>query len=211
VCYHDGVGVKPAVRLRDLAEEYTALLRSAFGERLVAVVLHGPVARGEAGPRFDVDLMVVVDPIAHGRPFGRRELLAAADEAIAPLLAAADMDGIPARLARVVCTRAEAQALLSLDVDLAEDAIVLSDRDGFVVRLLAGVRAALAAVGARRVRADGGSYWTLGDDPAQAGGPTRPAESAIHTSAATTSASAAGSVSASAASPITGGPARNPT
>ena len=211
MCYHSGVGVKPAVRLRDLADEYTALLRSAFGDRLVAVVLHGPVARGEAGPRFDVDLLVVVDPIAHGRPFGRRELLAAADEAITPLLAAADMDGIPARLARVVCARTEVQTLVSLDVDLAEDAVVLWDRDGFVVRMLADVRATLAAVGARRVRDDGASYWALGDDRVQPVGPTRPAASAIHASAATTSPSAAGSVSASAASPITGGPARNPT
>jgi GNAT superfamily N-acetyltransferase len=211
VCYHSRVGVKPAVRLRDLAEEYTALLRSAFGDRLVAVLLHGPVARGEVGACCDVDLLVVVDPIAHGRPFGRRELLAAADEAIAPLLVAADMDGIPARLARVVCARTEAHALVSVDVDLVEDAIVLWDRDGFVVRLLADARATLFAVGARRVRAEGASYWALGDEPAQPVGPTRPADSAIQASAATTSASAAGSVSASAASPITGGPARNPT
>src|SRR5689334_10913081 len=72
-CYHSGVGVKPAVRLRDLAEDYAALLRSAFGERLVAVVLHGPTARGETGSRFTIDLLVVVDPVARGGPFGRRE------------------------------------------------------------------------------------------------------------------------------------------
>jgi predicted nucleotidyltransferase len=206
------VGAKPVVRLREIANEYTALLRSAFGDRLVAVVLHGPVARGETDPRGDVDLLVVAEPIARGRPFGRRELVAAAAEAIAPLLAAADMDGVPARLARRVCTPDEARALVPLELDLVQDAMLLYDRDGFAARLLAGVRVSLAAVGARRVRECGVFYWDLGGAGAsQAAGPTRPAASAIQASATTTSPSAVGNVSASAASPITGGPARNPT
>jgi hypothetical protein len=154
--------VRPAVRLRELADEYTALLRSAFGERLVAVVLHGPVARGETGARFAIDLLVVADPIGRGRPFGRRELLEAADEAVAPLLAAAEMDGVPARLARTLCTPDEAGVLVPLELDLAEDGVLLYDRDGSVARMLAGVRASLAAVGARRVYEGGAWYWSLG-------------------------------------------------
>jgi predicted nucleotidyltransferase len=157
-----GVGVRPAVRLWELADEYTALLRSAFGDRLVAVVLHGPVARGETGLDFAIDVLVVADPIARGRPFGRRELLAAADEALAPLLAAADRDGIPARLARTLCTPDEARVLVPLELDLAEDAVPLYDRDGSVARMLAGVRASLAEVGARRVRERGAWYWSVG-------------------------------------------------
>lgn len=206
-----GVGGRPAIRLRALADDYAALLRSAFGDRLVSVVLHGAVARGEAGPGAAIDLLVVVDPLPRG-PFGRKELLAAAGAAIAPLAAAVDTRDAPVRLAPILQTRDEARTFVPLRPDLGLDAVLLYDREGFFAGLLDAVRASVAALGARRVREDGVWYWELAPrDGAQAPGPTRPAESAIHASEATTIPSAAGSVTASAARPINGGPARNPT
>lgn len=161
MCYHAGVGVKAAVRLRELADEYAALLQAAFGDRLVSVVLHGPVARGDAAAGSDIDVLVVVGSIAPG-PFTRKALLAAADEALAPLLAAAEMDGIPTRLARSVRTIEEARTVVPLYFDLAADAVVLFDRDQFFAGILADVRMSLARLGARRTREAGVWYWTLG-------------------------------------------------
>ena len=154
------MGVKPAVRLRELAGEYAALLRSAFGDRLVSVVLHGAVARGDAPPGTEVELLVVVAPLAPG-PFKRRDLLAAADDAIAPLVAASAMDGVSTRLVRTVKSVDEARVLVPLYVDLAEDAVLLHDRDGFFAGILADVRASLDRLGARRVREGGAWYWEL--------------------------------------------------
>ncbi len=155
--------MRPSVRLRELAEEYAALLRSAFGDRLVAIALFGPVARGEAHASSDVDVLVVVDPVAPG-PFSRKDLLAAADEAIAPLIVRAREDGLQTRLVRIVRTRAEVEQMIALHLELAEDGVLLLDRGGFLGHLLREVRAALAALGARRVRDGGTLYWEMRRD-----------------------------------------------
>jgi len=47
--------------LRPALDGYAARLRARFGERLRDVRLFGSFARGEAGPRSDVDVLVVVD------------------------------------------------------------------------------------------------------------------------------------------------------
>lgn len=153
--------MRPSVCLRELADDYAALLRSAFGDRLVSVVLFGAVARGDAHASSDIDVLVVVDPIAPG-PFSRNDLLAAADEALAPLLAAAEMDGIRTRLHRIVATRADAEQMIALDLDLAQDGVLLFDRNAFLADLLDNTRASLARLGARRVREGGSWYWEMG-------------------------------------------------
>ncbi len=154
------VGGRPCARLREIATEYAALLRSAFGNRLVSVVLYGSVARGDARPGSDINVLVVADAIAPG-PFKRRDLVDAADQAVAPLVAAAAMDGIPTRLARIVKTPEEAREIQPLYLDLTQDAVLLYDRDGFFARVLDGVRASLERLGATRTGDGHPRYWRL--------------------------------------------------
>jgi len=45
---------------KELARRFTEALRERLGERLLAVALFGSVARGEATPDSDIDLLVVV-------------------------------------------------------------------------------------------------------------------------------------------------------
>ena len=163
IWYHGLVGERPYTRLRELAAEYAALLRSAFGDRLVSVVLYGSVARGDARPDSDINVLVVTGPIAPG-PFKRKDLLDAADEALAPLIAAAEMDGIPTRLARIVKTPEEAREITPLYFDLTQDAVLLYDRDGFFARVLDGVRTSLDRLGATRTGDRGPRYWELPAD-----------------------------------------------
>jgi predicted nucleotidyltransferase len=146
------------VRLRELAGEYAAFLRSAFGDRLVSVVLYGSVARGDARPGADIEVLVVVDAIAPG-PFKRRDLLDAADQALAPLIDAAGMEDIPTRLVRIVKSREEAREVDPLYLDLTQDAVLLYDRDGFFARILDGVRASLDRLGATRTGDGHAWYW----------------------------------------------------
>ena len=51
-----------------LLEEARERLRAAFGARLRDVVLYGSVARGEAGPDSDIDLLVLLrdEPVEPG-------------------------------------------------------------------------------------------------------------------------------------------------
>jgi len=56
----------PSDVLRELARRYTDLLRSHLRERLVSVVLFGSVARGDASPASDIDLLIVAEDLPQG-------------------------------------------------------------------------------------------------------------------------------------------------
>lgn len=64
----------PSKRLRHLAERYAQVAQDVLGDDLVSVVLFGSVARGEARPDSDIDLIVVVSELPPGR-FARRKRL----------------------------------------------------------------------------------------------------------------------------------------
>jgi len=87
----------PSATLRRLAERYATLLQSTLEDRLVSVVLFGSVARGEATASSDIDLLIVADDLPTGQ-FARKRLLASADAAFEPALAAAAANGVDTRL-----------------------------------------------------------------------------------------------------------------
>ena len=45
--------------LRDVAEDFARRVRTALGDRVDSIVLYGSVARGDAGPDSDVDVLIV--------------------------------------------------------------------------------------------------------------------------------------------------------
>lgn len=49
------------------AEEFARRIRSAFGDFIHEILLYGSTARGEAGDRSDVDVMVVLTGTANGQ------------------------------------------------------------------------------------------------------------------------------------------------
>ncbi len=149
--------------LRAAAERYAALLEEHLGDRLVSVVLFGSVARGEAGPDSDVDLLIVGEGFPPGR-FARLRLLEEADRAFEPELEALRGRGIHTRLSRVIKTRAEAGRTVPLYLDLVEDAHLLYDRDGFFAGVLVRLRRRLAELGAERRTLGRVRYWVLKPD-----------------------------------------------
>jgi uncharacterized protein len=116
--------------LRRAAEQYAEHLVSTLGDQLVAVVLFGSVARGDAGAGSDVDLLIVARDLPAGQ-FARKRLLAPADAAFEADVAAAESGGVEVRLARIVRTPGEAARIIPLYLDMTEDAVVLVDRGGF--------------------------------------------------------------------------------
>ena len=145
------------------AERYAALLEEHLGDRLVSVVLFGSVARGEAGPNSDLDLLIVAEDLPPGR-FARLRLLEAADRAFEPELEALRGRGVHTRLSRVIKTRAEARRTVPLYLDMVEDARLLYDRDGFFAGVLARLRRRLAELGAERRTLGRVRYWVLKPD-----------------------------------------------
>ena len=142
----------------------SSALKEFFQDNLVSVVLFGSVARGEASELSDVDLLIVCEEL----PGSRWKRYALFHQAVASLA------GILEKLARqhyypefrpVLKTRREAEVHTPLYLDMAEDAWILYDRDGFFAGVLAGLRQRLAELGARRVfLGDGSWYWDLKPD-----------------------------------------------
>jgi predicted nucleotidyltransferase len=145
------------------ALRYAELLRGALGDNLVSVVLFGSVARGEAGPDSDIDLIVVCETLPAGR-FARLRLLGQADQAFEPELDRLRARGVRTRLSLVMKTRDEASRLVPLYLDLVEDARLLHDRGGFFSGVLERLRSALARNGAERRTLGRVRYWVLKRD-----------------------------------------------
>ncbi|MER3461139.1 MAG: hypothetical protein C4303_08685 [candidate division GAL15 bacterium] len=164
-CYAGAVrgSVSTSDRLRAVAEEYVRALRRELQDRLVSAVLFGSVARGEAGPISDVDLLVVAEGLPEAR-LQRHQVLAGPDEAVEPLLRALRREGILADVRPILKTPEEASRPRMLYLDLVEDAVLLYDRDGFFAGILERMRGSLQRLGARRIRRGGLRYWDLKPD-----------------------------------------------
>jgi predicted nucleotidyltransferase len=148
-------------------ERLVELLRDHFGQRLVSVVLYGSVARGEARPQSDVDLLVVLeDPPAnyHRRIDMLLEVQSRLIEDDDYQRMEADR-GFKPFLAYLVLSAEEAKENRYLYLDMVEDSYVLHDRGKFFARKLDEMRERLREPGSRRIRLkDGTWYWDLKPD-----------------------------------------------
>jgi hypothetical protein len=136
------------------------LLRQAYGDDLLAVVLFGSVARGTPHPCSDTDWLVVLrqrsaEPrLDHcGCEEARREL--------APELVAAAETGLLSEPQFHLRSAAEAEQGGPLFLDLCHDGQILHDPDGWAARFMARYRERLAAQGSVRVPWGEGWYWRL--------------------------------------------------
>jgi predicted nucleotidyltransferase len=121
------------------------------------------VARGEASPRSDIDLLIVCETLPEGR-FPRLSLLQEADRRFEEELRRLRSDGIDTRLACLIKTRAEAERVVPLYLDLVEDARMLFDRGDFFAAVLARLADSLKRLGAERRVRGRVRYWVLKRD-----------------------------------------------
>lgn len=149
--------------LRGLADRYAEIAQEILGDNLTSVVLFGSVARGEAGPRSDVDLLVVCRDLPRGA-FRRREALEPVRERLQEDLDRLWEQGLTTDVVEVIKTEAEARRTHLLYLDMTEEAVLLCDREGFFGDVLKGVRGRLAELGAVRRRLGNVRYWDLKPD-----------------------------------------------
>lgn len=149
--------------LAHAAEVLAGHLRDVGGENLVSVALFGSVARGEARPDSDIDLLVVCEELPEGR-LARRALVEAAEDRFAPHLATLRTAGIDTGVTMLFRTRREAKHTIPLYLDMTEDARLLHDREGFFAGVLARLRTRMAALGSERRRRGRVRYWVLKPD-----------------------------------------------
>jgi predicted nucleotidyltransferase len=137
--------------------------RRHYGDRLVALAVFGSVGRGTMRSNSDIDLLLVVDPLADGR-VARVEEFIAVERALAETLAEARRRGVETELSPVFRTPSELAHGSPLLLDMTEDARLLHDPQGVLAEALQKVRERLAALGARRIRRGNAWYWDLKPD-----------------------------------------------
>jgi hypothetical protein len=132
---------------QDLANAVAAL-RDGLAADLVAVVLFGSRARGDASPDSDWDLLVVANNLPE-KPFERRLYL--------KRLLPPGTRGMVSILART--PREFERHLTSLYLDIALDGVVLYDPLAYISCRLADVRRLIASLGLSRQRSEAGFSW----------------------------------------------------
>lgn len=169
VLYARGWGV---VGYENLPGVYTPLLLAylravleAHGPALRTAVLYGSVARGEASPGSDVDLLFVVDGLPSGyldrvTSWSRLETR----EDVVAEKRRLRQAGRGAELSWILLSPEEARRLRLLYLDMCQEGVLLLDREGFFARILEGVRREMERAEARRHPAEAGWYWTFRRD-----------------------------------------------
>lgn len=143
------------------------LMLDRFGSDLVSFVLYGSVARGQARPESDIDLLVVLEnpPENYHR---RIDMVLDVQQVLADRAEyrrICDDLGIEPFFAYIVLSVKEARENRYLYLDMVEDAVILHDRDDFFARKLGEMRRRLKELGSKRVRLDDGTwYWDLKPD-----------------------------------------------
>ena len=147
-------------------ELQNALLEAAarhYGSGLVSLVIYGSAGRGTQRPDSDLDFLVVAEDL----PMGRLRRVAEFEEVesdLLPLLDRLGEMGLRIELSPVFKTRQEVLRGSPLFLDLADEAIILFDRDDFFLHVLNRLRDRLSMLGARRVWRGNAWYWDLKPD-----------------------------------------------
>lgn len=128
--------------------------------RVVSFCVYGSVARGEAKPMSDLDVLLASDDFG-GSIASRIDLLSFVDQEVGEEIRFLRENGFSTSLSFMPLRREEVEAGPILFLDLTVHARILFDEGGFLRDALARLRGRLYQAGARRVESDKGWYWDL--------------------------------------------------
>ena len=141
----------------ELLREASEALRAQYGDRIVAVGLFGSVARGEAGERSDVDVLVVVRDWPGGLE-RRRQLYKILHSYLGGDVTLIDVDyGVAVELAE------GRRPLYSTMLNILYDCVIVYDPEGVLARLKKAVLRVVEEHGLIRVKHGRAYYWARRD------------------------------------------------
>jgi predicted nucleotidyltransferase len=147
----------------ELLAKLVEVALAVYGDRLITIAVYGSVGRGTMRQDSDVDVLIVVGDLPHGR-FARMAEFDAVEEALVPVFRGLVGKGIQTSLSPVFKTKEEAEAGSPLFFDMVEDARLLYDRHGFFAGRLERLRRRFAELGAKRIWRGNAWYWDLKPD-----------------------------------------------
>jgi uncharacterized protein len=139
-----------------ILSQLVTALQEGLGERLVAVVLYGSRARGQARQASDWDLFIIVSDLPE--PLWERHILL---KRFLP----APYRGAVSLLAKTPQEFEEKIATIYLDIAL--DGQILFDPQGYARRRLAALQRLMAETGLYRKQSLGGEVWRWRQRPRQ--------------------------------------------
>ncbi len=150
-----------------LIEEYCSSIKDHFGDRLISICLFGSVARGEAKPDSDIDILVVVESLS--KDIGMRirdtnyihEELKKSEAYI--LLRRLNVCGL---ISDIFFTPEEIKRHPPILLDIIDDKIILYDKNSFLSNELKVMNERLKAYNALKVKTEKGHFWILKPDVA---------------------------------------------
>ncbi len=134
---------------------------------LVSMLLFGSLARGEARPESDIDILLVAEglPGSYGRRLELVRRLAGSDEIRRWREYLWNDMRIYPPLEVIVLTPDEAKTTHPFYLDMVEDRISIYDRGRFMEGKLENLKSRLLEIGASKVTLPSGkSYWSLAEN-----------------------------------------------
>jgi len=156
-------------RIQIPQERYVQLIYDCFRAvdrllKLRSFVVYGSVARGEASPTSDLDILVVSDELEGSLGERVERLLRSVKREVAGELRFLRERGYYTLISLYPLRGEEAERLPLVMLDMVEDAVVVYDEGGFFEGLVSELRRRLAELGARRLRGAKGPFWDLKPD-----------------------------------------------
>lgn len=131
----------------EFLESLVVWVVEGFWDKLVSLVIFGSVAAGQARAESDVDLLIIAEDLPE-RYSDRLRLWR--EKKLYPLIDP------------ILLTPSEAERIQPFYLDLLEYSVIVYDRDGFMRRVLEGLRAKLKILGAIKVELpDKSWYWVI--------------------------------------------------
>jgi predicted nucleotidyltransferase len=146
-----------------LCKKFSGLARKEFGNNLVSIILFGSAARKEAGPRSDIDLMLVFNKLPTGR-LARSRLLESIDNQLEKDLARLRTRNIYTNFNCLMKTKKEARIIRPLYLDMTQDAVYLYDKANFFRSVINNLKRRLKRLGSVRKKVGLARYWELKPD-----------------------------------------------
>lgn len=145
-----------------LIEEYCSGIKNHFGSRLISICLFGSVARGEAKPDSDIDILIVAESLS--KDIGIRiketnhihEDLKKSEAYLT--LRRSNVSGL---ISDIFFTSEEIERHPPILLDIIDDGIMIYDKNSFLSNELKIMNERLNAYKARKVKTEKGHFWIL--------------------------------------------------
>lgn len=142
------------------------LLNDFFGSGLISVVVFGSVARGDAKPSSDTDILIVAEnlpeKISEKMEIMARILIKLRNAKVYKELRKKDVN---TWVQFYPLAPEEAKIYRPIYLDMVEDAVILVDKDGFIESVFMSLRRRLDDLKARRIYLKNGTWlWDLKPD-----------------------------------------------